>query len=139
MLRTAIASLFFVSAMAFAAAPSLAQDPRSGTGADAGLGEADESSVSEDVWTAVDAVADIAGDQQKLASYCAIAKEIAAADAAGNEAGVEAAEGRMRTYLEGLGEDFVYAWELGGEIDVESEGGKVLEEAFGDLDDQCGA
>jgi len=134
MIRTIISSLLLVSAMSFAMAQDSGTAPEAGDAAE----EAAESAVDENVWTAVDALEDIGADPQKLAGYCAIVKEIAAADGAGDEAKVEEAENKMQAYLEGLGEDHAYAWELGEDIDADSEGGKVLEEAFSDLEDLCG-
>ncbi len=147
MIRLVIGLLFLILAATVAAAQSGGAESNAGSGA-AQSGEAApeagdddgamaESDVGEDVWAAVDVLEEIAADEKKRAGYCAIAKELAAADAAGDDEKMEIAETKMTDFLTGLGEGYEDVWALGEEMEAGTEAVGVLEEAFAELEDQC--
>lgn len=84
---------------------------------------------------AVKSLAAIEADTTKLQGYCKVLKDM---DAAGDdEAKLDALDQQMRDLLQGFGPQFEQVLELSESTDSESADGKVLDEAFGKLDQKC--
>ena len=93
--------------------------------------------VSDEVDESMSKLTEIGVDPTNLAVFCGIIRQLGAAHEAEDEAKVEAEAAKMVEFLNGLGPRFVRAWELGEELDPESEDGQALEEAFGTLEEKC--
>ena len=91
-----------------------------------------------DINAAVKTITELTNDQTKVAGYCAITKEMAGI-AETDTAKMEAAGTKMDTYLTGLGEQYIEAFEAGEGVAPESEDGKKLEAAYTALEAKCGA
>jgi len=93
--------------------------------------------VSDEVSESVSKLTEIGVDPANLTAFCRIIRELGAANEAEDETKVEAEAAKMVEFLKGLGPKFARAWELGEELDPESEDGQALEEAFGTLEEKC--
>ena len=93
--------------------------------------------VSSEVSEGIKALEEIGIDPANLATYCGIIKELGAASEAEDTAKSEAAATEMLQFLNGLGSKFAEVWELGEELDPNSEDGQALEEVFGALEAKC--
>ncbi|PLX37034.1 MAG: hypothetical protein C0606_10930 [Hyphomicrobiales bacterium] len=149
MLRLLIGGVFLIAATTLGVAQTTDAAPAAGGGAatqaapDAAPAEqpaADEDtagSVGDDVWAAVDAFAAIAADEKMRTDYCAHSKALYAAYDTGDDAKIAAEEDAMVAFMHDLGPEYEAAWMIGGDLDAESEEGKVLEDAYAALEESC--
>jgi inhibitor of KinA sporulation pathway (predicted exonuclease) len=92
--------------------------------------------VAQDAQASIKAFEDVAANQEKLSTYCAMTKKI---DEVGDdEAKAKAAEEEVDGYLNTLGPEFEAAWAGGDETDENSAELEKVEAALADLDSKCG-
>jgi len=84
---------------------------------------------------AISALAKLEKDAAKLTEFCRLNAQYAAAGE--DEAKNEAADRDMESFLKGLGREYVIAWQLGEELDAETEDGKALNAAFDSVESKC--
>jgi len=94
------------------------------------------SAASPQIELAIKTLAKIEGDPAKFQTFCRISKELAAVGDQDN-AKSEALERELEALLESYGRDVVDAWDLGEELDPQSEDGKAFEAAVDALEDKC--
>lgn len=92
----------------------------------------------EEAENAAKAIEALANDQQKVAGYCAITKEMAAAPEADQKKAEELGK-KMDDYLTGLGNDTAEAFGIAESVDPETDEGKKIDAAFTALEGKCGA
>ncbi len=114
---TRIAPLAAVLALALAGGPALAANAK--------------------VEAGVKAFAAVAADAEKLKTYCAMSKIMATATDETDSAKNEGIDKEIAAQMAKLGAEFSTAWDLGAELNPDSEDGKAMNAALEKLEDQC--
>lgn len=86
----------------------------------------------------IKAFAAVEADAAKVKTYCTMSKAMAAATDESDSAKSEAADKEISGYMTQLGPDFQKAWDLGAELNPDSEDGKAMNAALDKLEDKCG-
>ena len=100
--------------------------------------EQGEAPTKEEIEAAIKTINDMAGDPQKAAGYCAITKEMEALKEGEDEKAEELGK-KMDDYLASLGDSVLDAFGIAEVVDPASEDGQKLDDAFGSLEEKCGA
>jgi hypothetical protein len=121
---------------ALLAGPAFAQTQPAAPAAEAE--EQAEPATPEQVDAAVKTISGLAADETKVAGYCAISKEMAAAPET-DEAKMEELGKKMDDYLTKLGDEYAEAFAVAETVAPETEQGKKLDEAYATLETKCGS
>ena len=89
------------------------------------------------VGNAVAAFAAVEADAQRTKTFCAMNRLLAAASEEKDAAVSEAEEKEIMTHMTALGPEFQAGWELGAELNPESEDGKAMIAALDKLEAKC--
>jgi hypothetical protein len=93
--------------------------------------------ISDNVATAVKTIEQVGSDPAKLKTYCEMSKLMSSAEGQDDESKAEALDQQMDGYMKQLGADFESAFEVGADLEPESEDGKAFDAAFDALDAKC--
>lgn len=94
---------------------------------------------SDNVTAAVKTIEQVGSDPAKLKIYCEMSKLMSSAEDTEDESKAEALDAQMDGYMKQLGTDFENAFEVGADLEPESEDGKAFDAAFDALDAKCGS
>jgi hypothetical protein len=95
--------------------------------------------VSDNVATAIKTIEQVGNDPAKLKTYCDMSKLMSSAEDIEDESKAEELDAKMDDYMKQLGDQFESAFEVGADLEPESEDGKAFDAAFDALDDKCGS
>lgn len=79
----------------------------------------------------------VEADAEKLKTYCAMSKVMASASDENDAAKSEAADKEISGYMTQLGPDFQKAWDMGAELNPDTEDGKAMNAALDKLEEKC--
>jgi hypothetical protein len=91
---------------------------------------------SPKVESAIKSLDKIEADGAKFQAFCKLLRDIDDVPEQ-DEAKVEALEVELDNLLKSIGLDVLRAWDLGGDLDPQSEDGKAFEAAVEALEDKC--
>lgn len=92
--------------------------------------------VSPKVQSAIKSLEKIEADGPKFQSFCKLLRDIDDVPEQ-EEAKVEALEVQLDSLLRSIGVDVLMAWDLGSDLDPQSEDGKAFEAAVEALEEKC--
>jgi hypothetical protein len=92
--------------------------------------------VSSKVQAAIKSLEKIEADGPKFQSFCKLLRDIDDVPEQ-DEAKAEALEGQLDDLLKSIGLDVLHAWDLGNDLDPQSEDGKAFETAVETLEEKC--
>jgi hypothetical protein len=92
--------------------------------------------VSPKVQAAIKSLEKIEADGPKFQSFCKLLRDIDDVPEQ-DEAKAEALEAQLDDLLKSIGLDVLHAWDLGNDLDPQSEDGKAFETAVEALEDKC--
>jgi len=95
--------------------------------------------VSANVEAAIKTIEQVGADPDRLKTYCEMSKLMSTAEDTEDESKAEALDSQMDGYMKTLGPEFEKAFEVGADLEPESEDGKAFDAAFDGLDEKCGA
>lgn len=93
---------------------------------------------SEGVEKAVKAFEQVGGDSAKLKTYCEMSKMMSSTEDEEDESKAQELDTKMQGYMKQLGSEFESAFEVGADLDPDSEDGKAYDAALDKLDAKCG-
>lgn len=79
----------------------------------------------------------VEADAAKVKTYCAMSKTMASASDESDSAKNEAFDKEIQGFMATLGADFQKAWDLGADLNPESEDGKAMNAALEKLEGKC--
>ncbi len=85
----------------------------------------------------VKAFAAVEADAAKIKAYCAMSKTMSTANDETDSAKSEAFDKEISGYMATLGKDFQQAWDLGADLNPDSEDGKAMNTALEKLETKC--
>lgn len=79
----------------------------------------------------------VAADAEMLKTYCAMSRAMSSASDESDSAKNEAADKEITGFMTKLGPDFQKAWDLGADLNPDSEDGKAMNAALDSLEEKC--